>query len=191
MEDVGESVGEECSGVQEDEGDSMKSEEEEEEGNGEEGNGEEGNGEEEEVGGGVGGECSGGVGMMSGEDCATEGGEEEGKTEESDKKSELEKMLQAEVDDDKSSTEVAEGETDSDRESDGVASSTCTVATTTSYLHGDKTTVQRLVARGLRQKQHQYQRKTRPKKEGRVGRSSGAKQSMKQDLQQWTLDSGW
>ena len=183
MEDVGESVGEECSGVQEDEGDSMKSEEEEEEGNGE----------VEEVGGGVGGECSGGVGTVGGEDCAAEGGEEEGKTEESDKKLELEKMLQAEVEDDKCSAEVAEGETDSDRESDGVASSTCTVATTTSYLHGDKTTVQQLVARGLRKKQHQNQRKTRPKMEGRVGRSkcSGVKHSMKQDMQQWTLDSGW
>lgn len=85
-----------------------------------------------------------------------------------------------------------ESGTNSDAGSEGAAvSSTSTVATTTSYLHGDRTTVRRLVARGLRKKQQQNQRRTRPKKEGSMGRrKNGTKNKGKSGLQ-WSLDVGW
>lgn len=77
------------------------------------------------------------------------------------------------------------------RDDESVLSSSCTVATTTSYLHGDRTTVQRLVARGLRKKQQQIQRKVRPKKAGKTGgKKSSTKSKGKRELQQ-SIDSEW
>ena len=75
---------------------------------------------------------------------------------------------------------------------ESVLSSTCTVATTTSYIHGDRATVKRLVAGGLRKKQQQMQRRVRPRNEGKVGPGKkGTKNKGKRDLQ-WSMDpSGW
>lgn len=56
-----------------------------------------------------------------------------------------------------------------------LVSSACSISTTTSYLHGDKTTVQRLVSRGLRKKQQQIQRRGRSRIETRKPAHHGAK----------------
>lgn len=88
--------------------------------------------------------------------------------------------------------EHTENSEHSDTESDGaVASSAGTVATTTSYLHGDKTTVRRLVARGLRKKQQQNRRRTRPRKEGSIGRRKNGTKNKGKSGPQWSLDMEW
>lgn len=71
---------------------------------------------------------------------------------------------------------------------ESVSSSNCTTSTTTSYLHGDRVTVQRMVARGLRKKQKQNQRRVGPKKNGKTG---GEKNKTKSSELQWALESGW
>ena len=73
---------------------------------------------------------------------------------------------------------------------ESVSSSNCTASTTTtSYLHGDRATVQLLVARGLRKKHRQNHRRVRPKKQGKVG-DGGTRANVKRELK-WSLDSGW
>ena len=75
-----------------------------------------------------------------------------------------------------------------DSASESAVSSACTVATTTSYLHGDRTTVQQLVARGLKKKQQQIHRRVRPKKAATGTRKNGAKNKGKSELK-WSIDS--
>ena len=70
---------------------------------------------------------------------------------------------------------------------ESVQSSACTVSTTTSHLHGDRATVQRLVGRGLKKKERQLHRRVRPKRTGAGMRKSGTKKS---ELK-WSLDSDW
>lgn len=81
----------------------------------------------------------------------------------------------------------------SDSASESAVSSAYTASTTTSYLHGERATVQRLVARGLKKKQHQIHRRVRPKKEAKAAagtKKNGAKNKGKTELK-WSLDSEW
>ena len=78
----------------------------------------------------------------------------------------------------------------SDGASESAVSSAYTVATTTSYLHGDRTTVQQLVARGLKKKQQQVRRRIRHKKETKAvtgTKKDGAKNNGKTELK-WSMD---
>ena len=81
----------------------------------------------------------------------------------------------------------------SDSASESAVSSVYSASTTTSYLHGDRATVQRLVARGLKKKQHQIHRRVRSKKEAKAAagtKKNGAKNKGKTELK-WSLDSEW
>ena len=74
----------------------------------------------------------------------------------------------------------------SDHES--LQTSVCTVSTTTSYLHGDRATVKRLVARGLKKKERAIHRRVRPKKEAKA--AAGTKRngtSNKKSALKWSL----